>query len=114
MTDRTDPTTTAATEGEGGGPRPGTGTGHDPNDHGPNDHADNRPNDHADNRPVSPPRTAAGPVPEAAQRPGGAGGRPLPRARLSGRPAAALWALRVFVVVLGAMVVYTFVAGLGH
>jgi hypothetical protein len=35
--------------------------------------------------------------------------RPLPRARLSGRATAALWALRVFVVIVGAMVIYTFI-----
>ncbi len=38
--------------------------------------------------------------------------RPLPRAPLSGRARAALWALRVFCLVLSAMVVYTFFAGL--
>jgi hypothetical protein len=36
--------------------------------------------------------------------------RPVPAAPLSARVSAALWALRVFVVVVGAMVVYTFVA----
>jgi hypothetical protein len=39
--------------------------------------------------------------------------RPVPRARLSGRARAGLWALRVFVTSLGAMVVYTFVSQLG-
>ncbi len=39
--------------------------------------------------------------------------RPLPRAALSGRAKAALWALRVFCLVVSAMVVYTFFAGLG-
>lgn len=34
---------------------------------------------------------------------------PLPRARLSSRATAALWTLRVFVVVVGAMVIYTFI-----
>ncbi len=38
--------------------------------------------------------------------------RPVPRARLGGRATAALWALRVFVVVVSAMVVYTFAAHL--
>jgi hypothetical protein len=38
--------------------------------------------------------------------------RPVARARLSARTRAALWALRVFVVVLGAMVIYAFVARL--
>jgi hypothetical protein len=38
--------------------------------------------------------------------------KPVPRARLSPRAIAALWALRMFVVVVGAMVVYTFVAEL--
>jgi hypothetical protein len=38
--------------------------------------------------------------------------RPVPPAPLSARVSAALWALRVFVVVVGAMVVYTFVEGL--
>ena len=39
-------------------------------------------------------------------------GRPVPRARLSGRATAGLWALRVFCVVVSAMVVYTFIAQL--
>jgi 4-hydroxybenzoate polyprenyltransferase len=39
--------------------------------------------------------------------------RPLPRAELSRRAQVALWALRVFCLVLSAMVVYTFFAGLG-
>ena len=38
--------------------------------------------------------------------------KPVPHARLSPRAAAALWALRVFVVIVGAMVIYTFVAQL--
>jgi hypothetical protein len=38
--------------------------------------------------------------------------RPVPRARLSRAVSAGLWTLRVFVVVVGAMVVYTFIAGL--
>jgi hypothetical protein len=37
---------------------------------------------------------------------------PLPRAELGRAALAALWGLRVFVVVVGAMVVYTFVAQL--
>jgi hypothetical protein len=37
---------------------------------------------------------------------------PVPRARLDPRAAAGLWALRVFGLVVGAMVVYTFVAHL--
>lgn len=36
--------------------------------------------------------------------------RPVARARLSGRAKAALWALRVFVLVVSAMVIYTFVS----
>ncbi len=39
--------------------------------------------------------------------------RPIPPARLSACASAALWALRVFVLVVSAMVVYTFVAQLG-
>ena len=35
--------------------------------------------------------------------------RPVPRAALSARAAAALWALRVFVVLVSLMVVYTFI-----
>jgi len=35
--------------------------------------------------------------------------RPVPRAPLSARASAGLWALRVFVVLVGAMVIYTFV-----
>jgi hypothetical protein len=38
--------------------------------------------------------------------------RPVPRAPLSARASAGLWALRVFVVLVSAMVIYTFVAGL--
>jgi hypothetical protein len=40
--------------------------------------------------------------------------RPVPRARLSKRAVVALWALRVFVVVGGVMVIYVFIANLGH
>jgi hypothetical protein len=39
--------------------------------------------------------------------------RPVPRAPLGDRARLALWALRVFVLVLSAMVIYTFVAQLG-
>ncbi len=40
--------------------------------------------------------------------------RPVPRAPL-GRPvSAALWALRVFVVALSAMVIYTFISQVAH
>ena len=39
--------------------------------------------------------------------------RPVSRARLSRRALAGLWALRVFVVVIGAMVIYVFVSQLG-
>ena len=38
--------------------------------------------------------------------------RPVPRAHLGRWALWALWGLRVFVLVVGAMVVYTFVAGL--
>jgi hypothetical protein len=38
--------------------------------------------------------------------------RPVPRAELSRRAVAALWALRIFVIVLSAMVIYTFVVQL--
>jgi hypothetical protein len=38
--------------------------------------------------------------------------RPVAPARLSARTRAALWALRVFVVVLSAMVIYVFIARL--
>ncbi len=34
--------------------------------------------------------------------------RPVARVRLSGRTKAALWALRVFVLIVAAMVIYTF------
>jgi hypothetical protein len=40
--------------------------------------------------------------------------RPLPPARLGRWPSAGLWAFRVLVVVMSALVVYTFIAGLGH
>ncbi len=39
--------------------------------------------------------------------------RPVPRARLSSGVVAALWALRVFVVLGGAMVIYVFIHQLG-
>jgi 4-hydroxybenzoate polyprenyltransferase len=39
--------------------------------------------------------------------------RPLPRARLGRWSGAGLWALRIVVVVLSALVIYTFVAQLG-
>jgi hypothetical protein len=38
--------------------------------------------------------------------------RPVPRAQLSERANAGLWALRVFVLVVSAMVIYTFVSQL--
>jgi hypothetical protein len=38
--------------------------------------------------------------------------RPLPRAHLPRRALLALWALRVFVVLVSAMVIYTFIARL--
>ena len=40
--------------------------------------------------------------------------RPVPRAKLRRRATAGLWALRVFAVVMSILVVYTFVAQLGH
>ena len=40
--------------------------------------------------------------------------RPVPRARLSRVIAAGLWALRAYVVVMAAMVIYVFVAQLGN
>jgi len=40
--------------------------------------------------------------------------RPLPRMALSSRARAGLWALRVFSVLLSAMVVYVFVVQLGR
>lgn len=40
--------------------------------------------------------------------------QPLCRASLSRRAQAGLWALRVLVIVFGAMVIYTFVWQLGH
>jgi hypothetical protein len=38
--------------------------------------------------------------------------RPVPRAALSARAAAGLWALRVFVVLVSLMVIYTFIGQL--
>jgi hypothetical protein len=35
--------------------------------------------------------------------------RPIPRAALSARQTAGLWALRVFVILVSAMVIYTFI-----
>jgi len=40
--------------------------------------------------------------------------RPVGRMPLDRRTTVALWALRVFVVVVSAMVIYTFVSQLGH
>jgi hypothetical protein len=40
--------------------------------------------------------------------------RPVPRAQLGRRAMIALWALRVLVIILCAMVIYTFVAQLGN
>ena len=39
--------------------------------------------------------------------------RPVPRARLSRRASLGLWLLRAFVVIVSAMVIYTFVSQLG-
>jgi hypothetical protein len=39
--------------------------------------------------------------------------RPLPRLVLSRRVAVALWSMRIFVIVVGVMVIYTFFARLG-
>jgi hypothetical protein len=39
--------------------------------------------------------------------------RPVPRARLGRRAMIALWALRVLVIILSAMVIYTFATQLG-
>ncbi|MFZ0974819.1 MAG: hypothetical protein WAN22_21500 [Solirubrobacteraceae bacterium] len=40
--------------------------------------------------------------------------RPVARAQLGPRARAGLWALRVLVVVMAILVVYTFIAQLGH
>ena len=40
--------------------------------------------------------------------------RPVPPAQLSRGVRAGLWALRVFVLIMSAMVIYVFVAQLGH
>jgi hypothetical protein len=40
--------------------------------------------------------------------------QPVERAKLSRRATLGLWALRVFVIVLSVIVVYTFVTQLGH
>jgi hypothetical protein len=40
--------------------------------------------------------------------------RPVPTANLSRRAIGGLWALRVFVVLAGAMVIYVFIANLGQ
>jgi hypothetical protein len=40
--------------------------------------------------------------------------RPVPRAVLTRRANNALWALRVFVVILSAMVIYTFISQIAH
>jgi hypothetical protein len=40
--------------------------------------------------------------------------RPVPRAPLSTRVRAALWGLRIFVIIVSAMVIYTFFSQLGR
>lgn len=40
--------------------------------------------------------------------------RPVPRAALKGHATTGLWMLRVFVVVMSAMVIYVFVSQLAH
>lgn len=40
--------------------------------------------------------------------------RPVPRARLGRWANVGLWALRVLVAVMGVLVIYTFIAQLGH
>jgi hypothetical protein len=40
--------------------------------------------------------------------------RPVPRALLGRRATLALWALRVFAIVISAMVIYTFVSAVAH
>jgi hypothetical protein len=77
---------------------------------------------------MAPPATypAKTPIPRHGQRPGGeravflepgqltaATRRPVPRARLGKRVMTALWALRMLVIVLSAMVIYTFFSQLG-
>jgi hypothetical protein len=77
---------------------------------------------------MTPPATypASTPRPRRGQRPGGepavflepgqltaATRRPVPRAQLGKRAMTALWALRVLVIVLSAMVIYTFFSQLG-
>jgi hypothetical protein len=72
---------------------------------------------------MTPPAT---PIPPQGHRPGGdpavflepgqltaATRRPVPRAHLSRRPVTALWALRVLVIILSAMVIYAFFSQLG-
>jgi hypothetical protein len=66
------------------------------------------------------------PIPRRGQRPGGEPAvflepgqltavtrRPVPRAQLGRRAMIALWALRVLVIILSAMVIYTFFSQLG-
>jgi hypothetical protein len=77
---------------------------------------------------MAPPATypASTPIPRPGQRPGGepavflepgqltaATQRPVPRAHLGRRAMIALWALRVLVIILSAMVIYTFFSQLG-
>jgi hypothetical protein len=77
---------------------------------------------------MAPPATypASTPLPRHGQRSGGepavflepgqltaATRRPVPRAQLSRRAMIALWALRVLVIILSAMVIYTFFSQLG-
>jgi hypothetical protein len=69
---------------------------------------------------------ASAPIPRQRQQPGTQPGmflepgqltaaiqRPVPRAQLGTRAMTALWALRVLVIVLSAMVIYTFFSQLG-
>ena len=76
---------------------------------------------------MAPPATYPGstPIPRPGQRPGdpavflepgqltAATRRPVPRAQLGRRAMIALWALRVLVIILSAMVIYTFFSQLG-
>jgi hypothetical protein len=77
---------------------------------------------------MAPPAThpARTPIPRRGQRPGGEPAvflepgqltavtrRPVPRAQLGRRAMIALWALRVLVIILSAMVIYTFATQLG-
>jgi hypothetical protein len=71
--------------------------------------------EHATGEPLPPPRADADGLPLDLLEPGqfdADTARPVPRAQLSSRARTGLWLLRIFAVIVSAMVVYTFVSQL--